>query len=64
MTALERRALRFQQKQNYEDEQDNELFELLLNDDATVGTMRESLSDSDDEIDVVDNSKEVRLSKD
>ena len=63
LTALERRALRFEQRKNYEDERDEELFESLLNDDATVSTVCESLSDSDGEIDVLDNSKEVRLSK-
>ena len=63
LTALERRALRFDQRQSYEDEQDKELFESLLNDDATVSTACQSLSDSDDEIDVLVNSKEVRLSK-
>ena len=63
LTALERRALRFEQKQNDEDERDKELFELLLNDDATVSTACESLSHSDNEIDVLVNSKEVRISK-
>ena len=61
LTALERRALRFDQRQSYEDERDKELFESLLNDDATVSTACESLLDSDEEIDVLVNSKEVRL---
>ena len=63
LMALEKRALRFQHRQSYEDERDNELLELLLNDDATVSTACESLSDSDSEIDVLDNSKQVGLSE-
>ena len=61
LTALERRALRFQQWQSYENRRDKELLESLLNDNATVSTACESLSDSDSEIDVLDNSKQVQL---
>ena len=48
LTALEKRAVRFQNSKSYEDVRDQELIDSLLKEDETVATADESLSDSDE----------------
>ena len=61
LTALEKRAVRFQNSKSYEDVRDQELIDSLLKEDETVATADESLSDSDGECESLNSETTTQL---